>query len=69
MNFFKIQGIIIFILILFGSEKGFSQTIDLKDAQIISLSDGKVIFEWTCGEGERGSQVSEIWLVRKKSEY
>ena len=34
-----------------------------------ALSDGKVIFEWTCGEGERGAQVSEIWLIRKKSEY
>jgi hypothetical protein len=31
--------------------------------------DGKVLFTWTCGqddsgEGERGSQVSEIWLIR-----
>jgi len=34
-----------------------------------ALSDGKVTFEWTCGEGERGAQVSEIWLIRKKSEY
>ena len=29
-----------------------------------SLSDGKVVFKWTCGEGERGSQVSEIWLIK-----
>ncbi len=33
-------------------------------------SDGKVTFTWTCGqedkgEGERGSQVAEIWLVRR----
>ena len=33
--------------------------------------DGKVLFKWTCGpdnggEGERGSQVAEIWLIRKK---
>ncbi|WP_229311458.1 hypothetical protein [Larkinella rosea] len=28
-------------------------------------SDGKVTFVWTCGEGERGSQVTEIWLMRK----
>ncbi|MRS61951.1 hypothetical protein GJJ30_11690 [Larkinella terrae] len=28
-------------------------------------SDGKVTFVWTCGEGERGSQVTEIWLIRK----
>lgn len=32
--------------------------------------DGKVEFTWTCGdddkgEGERGSQVAEIWLIRK----
>jgi hypothetical protein len=31
--------------------------------------DGKVLFTWTCGhddsgEGERGSQVAEIWLIR-----
>ncbi|QGY48221.1 hypothetical protein GM418_25080 [Maribellus comscasis] len=31
-----------------------------------ALSDGKVTFGWTCGEGERGSQVSEIWLIRNK---
>jgi hypothetical protein len=30
-----------------------------------ALSDGKVTFKWTCGEGERGSQVSEIWLFKK----
>jgi hypothetical protein len=27
--------------------------------------DGKVTFEWTCGEGERGSQVTEIWLMKQ----
>jgi hypothetical protein len=32
-------------------------------------SDGKVLFTWTCGqddsgEGERGSQVAEIWLIK-----
>lgn len=32
--------------------------------------DGKITFTWTCGddtkgEGERGSQVAEIWLIRK----
>jgi hypothetical protein len=31
--------------------------------------DGKVTFTWTCGqddggEGERGSQVAEIWLIK-----
>jgi len=34
--------------------------------------DGKVLFTWTCGqndkgEGERGSQVAEIWLIRKRT--
>jgi hypothetical protein len=33
-------------------------------------ADGKVRFTWTCGdddkgEGERGSQVAEIWVVKK----
>ncbi|MBK8884935.1 MAG: hypothetical protein IPN67_22075 [Bacteroidales bacterium] len=33
-------------------------------------NDGEVRFKWTCGqddsgEGERGSQVAEIWLIRK----
>jgi hypothetical protein len=27
--------------------------------------DGKVTFIWSCGEGERGAQVTEIWLIRK----
>ena len=30
-----------------------------------ALTDGKVTFSWTCGEGERGSQVAELWLIRK----
>jgi hypothetical protein len=30
-----------------------------------SVTDGKVTFKWTCGEGERGAQVSEIWLLKK----
>jgi hypothetical protein len=33
--------------------------------------DGKVLFTWTSGqddsgEGERGSQVAEIWLIRNQ---
>ncbi|GAB3330687.1 hypothetical protein GCM10027299_35730 [Larkinella ripae] len=35
------------------------------DVPQAALSDGKVTFIWTCGEGERGSQVTEIWLIRK----
>lgn len=27
-------------------------------------SDGKAVFSWNCKEGERGVQVSEIWLIR-----
>lgn len=30
-----------------------------------ATTDGKVIFEWSCGEGERGSQVTEIWLMKQ----
>ncbi len=30
-----------------------------------AVADGAVNFKWTCGEGERGSQISEIWLIRK----
>ncbi|WP_353722192.1 hypothetical protein [Dyadobacter sp. 676] len=30
-----------------------------------ATADGQVIFEWTCGEGERGSQVTEIWLMKQ----
>jgi len=29
-----------------------------------ALKDGEVVFKWTCGEGERGSQVSEIWIIK-----
>ena len=29
-----------------------------------AVVDGIVNFKWTCGEGERGSQVSEIWLIK-----
>ncbi|MCC5929759.1 MAG: hypothetical protein JJU28_10970 [Cyclobacteriaceae bacterium] len=29
---------------------------------------GEVTFVWTCGEGERGAQVSEIWLMPKKKD-
>jgi hypothetical protein len=31
-----------------------------------AIIDGKLDLKWTCGEGERGSQVSEIWIIRKK---
>ena len=30
-----------------------------------ATADGKVTFIWNCGEGERGSQVTEIWLMKK----
>lgn len=30
-----------------------------------AVKDGKAIFQWTCGEGERGSQVAEIWIIKK----
>ena len=30
-----------------------------------ATADGRLVLTWTCGEGARGSQVSEIWLIRK----
>ena len=36
------------------------------DVPKAALLDGAVTFVWTCGEGERGSQVTEIWLMRKQ---
>jgi hypothetical protein len=32
-----------------------------------AVSNGKITFKWTCGEGERGSQVSEIWLIKNQA--
>ena len=32
-----------------------------------ALKDGSVTFSWTCGEGERGSQVSEIWIIKNSA--
>ncbi len=29
-------------------------------------ADGKIRFTWTCGPGERGAQVTEIWLIREQ---
>ncbi len=29
-----------------------------------ALKDGKVTFSWTCGEAERGAQVSEVWIIK-----
>jgi hypothetical protein len=31
-----------------------------------AVADGSVKLTWTCGEGERGTQVAEIWLIRKQ---
>lgn len=28
-----------------------------------AYQDGEITFSWTCGEGERGAQVAEIWLM------
>ncbi|MCM4162915.1 hypothetical protein DHC50_04850 [Arenibacter sp. A80] len=30
-----------------------------------ALKDGILELEWSCGEGERGSQVSEIWIINQ----
>lgn len=31
-----------------------------------AIKDGRVVFTWTCGEAERGAQVSEIWIIKTK---
>lgn len=31
-----------------------------------ALKDGVLELEWTCGEGERGAQVSEIWIINQE---
>ncbi len=33
-----------------------------------ATADGKLLLTWTCGEGQRGSQVSEIWLIRQNQD-
>jgi hypothetical protein len=30
-----------------------------------ATQDGRMQLMWTCGEGQRGAQVSEIWLIKK----
>ncbi|WP_020531846.1 alpha-glucuronidase family glycosyl hydrolase [Flexithrix dorotheae] len=30
-----------------------------------AIKDGKVLFSWTCGDAERGAQVSEVWIIKK----
>jgi hypothetical protein len=31
-----------------------------------ATADGRLKLTWTCGEGERGTQVAELWLIAKK---
>ena len=31
-----------------------------------ALTDGKIAFTWTCGNGQRGTQVAEVWLIKKQ---
>jgi len=30
-----------------------------------TIRDGRLKLTWTCGEGERGAQLAEVWLIRK----
>ncbi len=30
-----------------------------------AVADGKIKFTWTCDKGQRGTQVAEIWLIKK----
>ena len=27
---------------------------------------GRLVLTWTCGEGQRGTQVSEVWIIKNK---
>jgi hypothetical protein len=29
-----------------------------------AVQDGKLTLTWNCGEGERGTQLAEVWLMR-----
>ncbi|MEP6949469.1 MAG: hypothetical protein ABI863_09350 [Ginsengibacter sp.] len=31
-----------------------------------AVANGSVTFTWTCGEGERGTQVAELWLIKNQ---
>lgn len=42
-----------------------SQPIYEFDIPQSALADGSVIFTWTCSDGQRGAQVSEIWIEKK----
>ncbi|PHN05412.1 hypothetical protein [Flavilitoribacter nigricans] len=33
-----------------------------------AVQDGQVLFTWTCGEAERGAQVSEVWIIKAQKE-
>lgn len=33
-----------------------------------TYADGDLVLRWTCGEGERGSQVAEIWIIPKSDQ-
>jgi hypothetical protein len=35
------------------------------DLPASAIKNGKVTFVWSCGEGERGSQVTEMWIIKK----
>jgi hypothetical protein len=61
------DGVMIHDYIRMGTRPMFEFTLPQK-----VTGDGKVLFTWTCGsddtgEGERGSQVAEIWLIRNNN--
>ncbi len=31
-----------------------------------AVADGKITFTWTCDNGQRGTQVAEVWLIKKQ---
>ena len=36
------------------------------DIPVEATEDGQLKLTWTCGEGERGAQLAEVWLIRER---
>ncbi len=54
------DGVILHDYIRMGTQPVYEFTLPKEITQ-----DGKVTFTWDCGDEERGSQVAEVWLIKK----
>jgi hypothetical protein len=54
------DGVVIHDYIRMGTQPVYEFTLPKEITQ-----DGKVTLSWDCGDEERGSQVAEVWLIRK----